>query len=69
MGRFNTISPPLTIEKHEIDRIFSTIAEALTALDAGGERALDPTRHLPNEQMWAAHQQEIRHQQAALTHV
>jgi beta-alanine--pyruvate transaminase len=67
-GDIIAISPPLTIEKHEIDRIFSTIAEALTSIEAGGELALDPTRYLPNEQMWAAHQEEIRHQQAALAH-
>jgi beta-alanine--pyruvate transaminase len=65
-GEIIAISPPLTIEKHEIDRIFSCIAEALTALAAEGEQGLDPTRYLKNEQLWAAHQQEIRQQQAVL---
>jgi beta-alanine--pyruvate transaminase len=65
-GEIIAISPPLTIEKHEIDRIFSCIAEALTSLAAEGEQGLDPTRYLKNEQLWAAHQQEIRQQQAVL---
>jgi beta-alanine--pyruvate transaminase len=65
-GDVIAISPPLTIEKHEIDRIFSCIAEALTELAAEGDQALNPTRYLKNEQLWAAHQQEIRQQQATL---
>ncbi|MDR3390758.1 MAG: aspartate aminotransferase family protein [Sulfuriferula sp.] len=65
-GDVIAISPPLTIEKHEIDRIFSCIAEALTALAAEGEQGLEPTRYLRNEQQWAAHQQEIHQQQATL---
>jgi beta-alanine--pyruvate transaminase len=52
------ISPPLTIEKNEIDRIFSCIAEALTSLEKQGESGLDLTRYLKNEQLWAAHQQQ-----------
>jgi len=64
-GDILAISPPLTIEKLEIDRIFSSIAEALTSLAAEGEQALDPTRYLKNEQLWAAHQQEIYRQHAA----
>jgi len=65
-GEIIAISPPLTIEKSEIDRIFSCLAEALTSLAAEGEQGLDPTRYLKNEQQWAAHQQEIHQQQAAL---
>jgi beta-alanine--pyruvate transaminase len=65
-GEIIAISPPLTIEKHEIDKIFSALAEALTSLANGGEEALEPTRYLKNEQQWVAHQQEIRQQQNAL---
>jgi beta-alanine--pyruvate transaminase len=65
-GEIIAISPPLTIEKQEIDRIFSSIAEALTALAAEGEQGLDPTRYLKNEQLWAAHQQEIHQQRTTL---
>jgi beta-alanine--pyruvate transaminase len=65
-GDIIAISPPLTIEKDEIDRIFSAIGEALNALAAEGEAGLDPTRYLKNEQQWAAHQQEIHQQQATL---
>jgi beta-alanine--pyruvate transaminase len=65
-GDVLAISPPLTIEKNEIDRIFSCIAEALTSIAAEGEQALDFTRYLKNEQQWAAHQQEIRQQQRML---
>jgi len=36
-------------------------------LGAEGERALDPTIYLKNEQQWAAHQQEIQQQHATLT--
>ena len=60
------ISPPLTIEKNEIDRIFSCIAEALTALEKEGESGLDLTRYLKNEQLWAAHRHESQLQQSAL---
>jgi beta-alanine--pyruvate transaminase len=65
-GDVLAISPPLTIEKNEIDRIFSCIAEALTSIAAEGEQALDFTRYLKNEQQWAAHQQEIQQQQRIL---
>lgn len=65
-GDIIAISPPLTIEKDEIDRIFSAIGEALNALAAEGEAGLDPTRYLKNEQQLAAHQQEIHQQQATL---
>ncbi|WP_223246726.1 aspartate aminotransferase family protein [Sulfuriferula thiophila] len=66
-GDIIAISPPLTIEKHEIDRIFSSIAEALTSLAAEGEPGLDPTRYLKDEQQWAAHQLEMHQQQATLS--
>ena len=65
-GDIIAISPPLTIEKHEIDRIFSCIAEALTSLAKEGEPGLELPRYLKNEQSWAAHQQEAHHQQATL---
>jgi beta-alanine--pyruvate transaminase len=56
------ISPPLTIEKNEIDRIFSCLAEALTSLEKEGESGLDLSRYLKNEQQWAAHQHEMQQQ-------
>ncbi|MGA7595674.1 MAG: aspartate aminotransferase family protein [Gallionella sp.] len=65
-GDVIAISPPLTIEKHEIDRIFGCIAEALTSLAAEGEQGLDFTQYLKNEQQWAAHQQEFQQQQRIL---
>ena len=68
-GDIIAISPPLTIEKHEIDRIFSCVAEALTALAVDGEQSLELTRYLKNEQQWAAHQQEIHQQRAALEQI
>ncbi len=67
-GDILAISPPLTIEKTEIDRIFATLAEAFTALAAEGDAALDPTRYLKNEQQWALHQQECRDQHTLLEH-
>ncbi|MEW5769404.1 MAG: aspartate aminotransferase family protein [Pseudomonadota bacterium] len=67
-GDIIAISPPLTIERHEIDRIFATLAEALTALAAEGEAGLDLSRYLKNEQAWAAHRHEIQNQQATLEH-
>ncbi len=61
-GDVIAISPPLTIEKNEIDRIFSTIAEALTSLAKEGDAGLDISQYLKNEQQWAAHQLEIQQQ-------
>lgn len=61
-GDVIAISPPLTIEKNEIDRIFSTIAEALTSLAKEGDAGLDIGKYLKNEQQWAAHQLEIQQQ-------
>lgn len=58
-GDIIAVSPPLTIEKHEIDRIFNTIAEAIKSIAATGDAGLDFTRYLKNEQEWAIHQQSI----------
>jgi beta-alanine--pyruvate transaminase len=63
-GDIIAISPPLTIEKHEIDRIFNTLAEAIKTVAGRGETGLDASQFLKNEQMWAA-QSAIEH--AALT--
>ncbi len=67
-GDVIAISPPLTVEKNEIDRIFSCIAEALTSIAAEGDQGLDFTRYLKDEQQWAAHQQEVHQQQLTLGH-
>lgn len=56
-GDIIAISPPLTIEKHEIDRIFSTLADAIKYLAAQGEAGLDASIYLKKEQQWALHQQ------------
>jgi beta-alanine--pyruvate transaminase len=52
-GDIIAISPPLTIEKHEIDRIFNTLAEAIKFVAAQGEKGLDASLYLKNEQAWA----------------
>ena len=56
-GDIIAISPPLTIEKHEIDRIFNTLADAIKFVSNQGEAGLDANYYLKNEQAWAAHQQ------------
>ena len=56
-GDIIAVSPPLTIEASEIDRIFSTIAEAIKSITAMGEVGLDFTRYLKIEQDWVIHQQ------------
>jgi len=56
-GDILAISPPLTIEPHEIDRIFSTIADAIKFVSAAGEAGLNHTNYLKNEQHWAMHNQ------------
>ncbi len=56
-GDIIAISPPLTIEKHEIDRIFNTLADAIKYVASQGETGLDASRYLKNEQSWAMHQQ------------
>lgn len=55
-GDIIAISPPLTIEKHEIDRIFNTLADAIKSANAAGEAGLIVNNHLKNEQAWAMHQ-------------
>ncbi len=53
-GDIIAISPPLTIEKHEIDRIFNTLADAIKFVSSHGEKGLEPQQYLTNEQAWAA---------------
>ena len=53
-GDIIAVSPPLTIEKHEIDRIFNTLADAIKFVASHGEKALAPSQYLKNEQAWAA---------------
>jgi len=53
-GDIIAISPPLTIEKHQIDRIFNTLADAINQVAALGEKGLDASLYLKNEQAWAA---------------
>jgi beta-alanine--pyruvate transaminase len=54
-GDIIAISPPLTIEKLEIDRIFNTLSDAIKYVAAQGEKGLDPSQYLKNEQAWVAH--------------
>jgi beta-alanine--pyruvate transaminase len=54
-GDIIAISPPLTIEKHEIDRIFNTLADAIKFVAAQGEKGMDASLYLKNEQAWAHH--------------
>jgi beta-alanine--pyruvate transaminase len=56
-GDIIAISPPLTIEKNEIDRLFNTIADAIKFVAGQGDAGLDANRYLKNEQAWAAHSQ------------
>ena len=65
-GDIIAISPPLTIEKHEIDRIFNTLAQAINFVFGQGEKGLEPNQYLKNEQAWAAtnlleHQGTLEH--------
>ena len=53
-GDIIAISPPLTIEKHEIDRIFNTLADAITFVAIQGEDGINTNNYLKNEQAWAA---------------
>ena len=53
-GDIIAISPPLTIEKNEIDRIFSTLADAIKSITAAGEAGLNFGNYLKNEQQWAS---------------
>ncbi len=55
-GDIIAISPPLTIEKHEIDRIFNTLADAIkhvaSQISKHGEAGLNANNYLKNEQAW-----------------
>ncbi len=53
-GDIIAISPPLTIDKNEIDRIFNTIANAIKSVAAAGEHGLNANNYLKNEQQWAS---------------
>jgi beta-alanine--pyruvate transaminase len=53
-GDIIAISPPLTIEKNEIDRIFNTISDAIKSVSAAGEKGLIANNYLKNEQQWAS---------------
>jgi beta-alanine--pyruvate transaminase len=53
-GDIIAISPPLTIEKHEIERIFNTLADAIKYVASHGEKGLEQSQYLKNEQAWAA---------------
>jgi beta-alanine--pyruvate transaminase len=53
-GDIIAISPPLTIEKNEIDRIFGTIADAIKSIIADGDVGLDSNHYLKKEQLWAS---------------
>ncbi len=53
-GDIIAISPPLTIEKHEIDRLFNTLSDAIKYVAAQGETGLNANNYLKNEQAWAA---------------
>ena len=53
-GDIIAISPPLTIEKHEIDRIFNTLADAIKYVAGQGEAGLITNNYLKNEQAWVA---------------
>ena len=53
-GDIIAISPPLTIEKHEIDRLFNTLADAIKFVASHGEKGLEQSQYLKNEQSWAA---------------
>jgi beta-alanine--pyruvate transaminase len=53
-GDIIAISPPLTIEKNEIDHIFNTLADAIISIAAAGEAGLTFNNYLKNEQQWAS---------------
>jgi beta-alanine--pyruvate transaminase len=53
-GDIIAISPPLTIEKYEIERIFNTLADAIKSVTAAGEAGLNFVNYLKNEQQWAS---------------
>lgn len=53
-GDIIAISPPLTIEKHEIERLFNTLADAIKFVHVHGEAGINTSDYLKNEQAWAA---------------
>lgn len=53
-GDIIAVSPPLTIEKHEIDRIFNTLSDAIKYISSQGDAGLNANNYLKNEQAWAA---------------
>ena len=53
-GDIIAISPSLTIAKHEIDRIFNTLADAIKHVASQGEAGLNAKNYLKIEQAWAA---------------
>ncbi|MDP2229800.1 aminotransferase class III-fold pyridoxal phosphate-dependent enzyme [Methylotenera sp.] len=57
-GDIIAVSPPLTIEKHEIDRIFNTLSDAIKYVASQGEAGLNTNNYLKNEQAWAMHSQK-----------
>ena len=59
-GDIIAVSPPLTIEKHEIDRIFNTLSDAIKYVSSQGEAGLNANNYLKNEQAWAA-QSSLQH--------
>ncbi|MDO9204359.1 aspartate aminotransferase family protein [Methylotenera sp.] len=54
-GDIIAVSPPLTIEKNEIDRIFNTLSDAIKYVASQGEAGLNTNNYLKNEQAWAMH--------------
>ena len=59
-GDIIAISPPLTIEKSEIDRIFSTLSAAIINITSAGPLGLELNQYLKKEQLWAI-QNQINH--------
>ena len=55
-GDIIAVSPPLTIEKHEIDRIFNTLNDAIKFVANLGDAGLIANNYLRNEQAWTAQQ-------------
>jgi len=58
-GDIIAISPSLTIKKHEIDRIFNTLADAIKFVANQGEAGILANNYLKNEQAWVQHQLKI----------
>ena len=63
-GDIVAVSPSLTIEKHEIDRIFNILSDAIKyvaeQISKHGEAGLNANNYLKNEQAWAA-QSSLQH--------